>query len=403
MVDRTEISNRGVVSLADQVYAQLLDEISEGQWAPDQTVSAYALAARLGVSRTPVVEALKRLETDRLIDIVPRVGARLATTSPEATEEVFAIVTALLGLAAERAALRVDTAWLGQMDELLDAVASAAARGDAHGYARLRTEFHLHLLRAGLPAHAEAAEPLWRLMRAEARRDIGVIVTPGAVSEARAIVDALRARSPLRARAAAERQIATIAAEVRRGPTRDGGGLLADHARLEHAALLYRSTAEFIASVLPFSLGGLQRDEPVLVVSSPEKMDALGAALGTDGSKLEFRDSTQWYDDPAATLRRYREHIDKRAGSSRVRIIGEPTWSGRSDAQTDDWLRYEAVLNIALESSPASILCPYDAGTLPSRVLDASRAAHPHRCLDGQLTASPQYREFFATATTKLR
>ncbi len=392
-----EVSRRGPTSLADEVYEQLVDDISEGRWAGDGTVSAYALSRRLAVSRTPVVEALKRLEADGLIEIVPRVGAHLTRSTAEATEEVFSIVTALLSLAAERAARRVDEAWLDRIDELVDALESAAQRDDVPAYRRLSAEIYSSLIRAGLPAHALVADRLWRLVRAEARRDIGVAIRPGAVSEARAIVDALRAGSPMRARAAVERHVSSVAAEVQRTSGHHTSPPPVGNTRLEHGALLYRSESEFIATALPFALGGLQRGEPVLVVSTPEKMEALGLALGADASKLEFRDSVQWYDDPAATLRRYREYVDERAGGSRVRIIGEPTWSGRSEAETEDWLRYEGVLNVALEPSPASILCPYDARSLPPHVLNGSRAAHPLMCQSGQFAASADYRDFFGT------
>lgn len=152
-----------------------------------------------------------------------------------------------------------------------------------------------------------------------------------------------------------------------------------------------------VASALPFVLGGLQRDEPVLVVSNPENLEALGAALGVDGRRIDYRDSTQWYDDPASTLRRFRRYIDETGADSRVRIVGEPVWSGRSGAAVDDWLRYESIINDALETASASVLGPYDADELPAKIVSGALAAHPSLREAGEIRDSPHYRQFFRT------
>lgn len=382
-------------SLAEQVYRQLLEDLSEGRWPPDTTLSAYALADQLSVSRTPVVEALKRLEADGLVEILPRVGVRVTRTSHQERDELFAIATALAGLAAERAAQRTDTEWLDRLDELVDGLSAAADRGEAAEFNRCARQFHDVLIRTGLPARTSAAEQMWRSLRAQIGRDLGVGVRPGYIPELQAIADALRARSPLRARAAAARHLTSLYTDANRSRP-DPAMPNNDHGGLEHAALLYRSTAELIASASPYALAGLQRGERVLIVSTPENLEALGAALGSDGTKVDYRDSAQWYDDPASALRRYREYIDEHGASGRVRIIGEPRWSAHSAEAVEAWLRYESVINVALERAPASIACPYDADRLPARVINGAREAHPGLCESGKIARSPSYREFFS-------
>jgi GntR family transcriptional regulator, rspAB operon transcriptional repressor len=395
-----ERSSGGVsTSLADQVYGRLLDEISDGRWDVGETVSAYALARTVGVSRTPVVEALKRLESEGLIEIVPRVGARLVRSTPDAIDELVSIVSLFLGLAAERAATRVDDEWLKTMEAMVEALSAAARHDDRAEFMRLSRAVHASLFRAGLPRYAQAAEQLWRLMRAQARRHHRRIIDAGVLFALEPVVEALRAGSPQRARAAAERYVAALGAELRRSAEIGPPGRPDSSNGLEHAALLYSSKSDFLGSTLPFVLGGLERGESVLVVSRPDNLEAVASSLGAERSKLELRDSAQWYDGPASALRRYRDYIDASANGSRVRVIGEPPWSRLDDQTVEDWIRYESVINVALETSPASILCPYDAGNLPPQILGGARAAHPHLYEAGRPTESPEYTDFFTTSS----
>jgi hypothetical protein len=145
-------------------------------------------------------------------------------------------------------------------------------------------------------------------------------------------------------------------------------------------------------------LGGLQRNEPVLVVSTPQNLEALRAALDIDGRTVDYRDSTQWYDDPASTLRRYRDYIQERGANSRLRIVGEPVWSARSGVAVDDWLRYESIVNLALETARVSIMCPYDADALPPQIVSGALRTHPHVDEAGEVSDSPEYRDFFRTS-----
>lgn len=399
-VGESQKSGAAVMSRAQQVYLQLLDDISEGRWRATETVSTYALAARLGVSRTPVAEALKRLESDGLVEILPKVGCRLTISPPEASAEVFALAGSVLALAAERATHLVDDAALARMDALIDQLEAAAERHDAAEVRRVVDEMPRELLRAGLPAHAQVGEGVLRALAAELRRSTDLRLGPTAISDKRVIVDALRARSPQRARAAVQRHFADVTARALPSPPSRRPDREHDCGTLEHAAVLYRSRAEFIASVLPFVLGGLQGDEQVLVVSHIENLEALGRALGTDGTAVDYRESGQWYADPASALRSYRQYIDGRGAGTRVRIVGEPPWRDRTEVGVAGWLRYESVINVVLESAPATIVCPYDARRLPQEIVRGARAAHPSLCTVAGLTPSPDYRAFFATTAT---
>ena len=61
-----------------------------------------------------------------------------------------------------------------------------------------------------------------------------------------------------------------------------------------------------------------------------------------------------------------------------MRIVGELVWKGRSESEASSWARYESLLNNALASAPATIICPYDTRALPPEIIDFARATHPY-------------------------
>jgi len=117
-------------SLADQAYAALREGITSGRFAPGQTLTERALAGHLGVSPTPVREAISRLEHERLLE---RDGRALTVASPgvERLRELVRIEAALRGVAARIAAERATT---GEIEEIA-AVHAQAQRVKQRGRA----------------------------------------------------------------------------------------------------------------------------------------------------------------------------------------------------------------------------------------------------------------------------
>ena len=76
-------------SKADQVHAQLKEEIELGELAPGAALSELSLVERTGASRTPVREALRRLAAEGLVDLVPRQGARVSRVSLQSVRDLF--------------------------------------------------------------------------------------------------------------------------------------------------------------------------------------------------------------------------------------------------------------------------------------------------------------------------
>jgi DNA-binding GntR family transcriptional regulator len=81
--------NPAVPSKADQVHAQLKEEIELGELAPGTALSELWLVERTGASRTPVREALRRLAAEGLVDLAPRQGARVSRVSAQSVRDLF--------------------------------------------------------------------------------------------------------------------------------------------------------------------------------------------------------------------------------------------------------------------------------------------------------------------------
>jgi DNA-binding GntR family transcriptional regulator len=111
-------------TLADQSYESLREAISDGRLAPGEILTDRGLAASLAVSPTPVREALRRLEQDRLIERPGPRTAKVAKFSKEALAEIGMVDDALKSVAARLAAAKIDDAGL----EALTAVLEAADR-----------------------------------------------------------------------------------------------------------------------------------------------------------------------------------------------------------------------------------------------------------------------------------
>jgi len=85
-------------SLPEQIAAQLSARIVSGHYAPGQRVMEQAIAAEFSVSRGPVREALRLLERDGLVTILPRRGAQVTSLTTEEVREIFDIRAVLNGL-----------------------------------------------------------------------------------------------------------------------------------------------------------------------------------------------------------------------------------------------------------------------------------------------------------------
>lgn len=134
-------------SLADAAYEQIRRRILDNQWPPGHRALEQEVALALGMSRTPVREALARLSSEGLVEVIPRHGMRVLPVSPNDMREIYEILTALECMAAELLARRKPSS--AELQPLVDATKAmdkALKADDLDAWAAADERFHAHLI-----------------------------------------------------------------------------------------------------------------------------------------------------------------------------------------------------------------------------------------------------------------
>ncbi|MEX2562663.1 MAG: GntR family transcriptional regulator [Nitriliruptoraceae bacterium] len=144
----------------DGAYKAIREAILAGDLVPGSRLPEVELSSRIGVSRTPVREALRRLAAEGMVDFLPNRGAHVASWTESQLEEIFELRGLLEGHAASRSATRISAEELAQLSRLADAMeATAEERSDSASFeiAQLNNEFHQLILGASGSRHLETA------------------------------------------------------------------------------------------------------------------------------------------------------------------------------------------------------------------------------------------------------
>jgi len=142
-------------SLADRAYAALLDAIVGGQLEPGRRLRDIELAEQLGVSRTPVREALRRLEDEGLVETERNASTRVAPVRPDRIADAFPVVASLHGLATRLGVPALSKADLSRMEQYDGERTAALRRGDVLAAIAADDRFHGVLLTASRNAEVE--------------------------------------------------------------------------------------------------------------------------------------------------------------------------------------------------------------------------------------------------------
>jgi DNA-binding GntR family transcriptional regulator len=143
------------------VRDELRARITDGSLAPGQRLIETALAQEFNVSRIPVREALRSLESEGLVTMVPRRGIVVTELTREDVEHVYDVRAVLEPLAFRLAAQRGTAAEKAELKDLVEQSATSATEGDHEETVRLNFLFHQAVTRmAGNPFLASSLEPL---------------------------------------------------------------------------------------------------------------------------------------------------------------------------------------------------------------------------------------------------
>ncbi len=141
----------GFVTSAHKAYDEIRLRILDGRLAPLTRLREELLASEIGVSRTPVREALRRLAADGFVRIVPNQGASVLDWSAESMADLIEVRSELAAMAARKAAGRIsgdDLELLRSLNAQLAEVASSRRKDFLDQAARLNIAFHRVVFRA---------------------------------------------------------------------------------------------------------------------------------------------------------------------------------------------------------------------------------------------------------------
>jgi DNA-binding GntR family transcriptional regulator len=177
----------------DQILPHLRRDIVENRWKSGERLSEPLLCKQFGVSRTPLRVALKTLEAEGLIRLVPHVGA--VVTDPAASEiaETMEILIGLEQLAAIRVAQSKRQEVLHDIKRIYEDMRVAGRRGDASRYYALNNDFHLCIVRGtGNRSLVDLHEKvMWHVHRERHRANVVESVSVESAESHHDIVDAI--------------------------------------------------------------------------------------------------------------------------------------------------------------------------------------------------------------------
>ena len=184
-----------------QVYELLRGRIETVELKPGESINERRLSEWLGVSRTPIREAIRRLAGDGLIEIVPNVGTSVALVDPKRVYEFCQIRVSLEAAAAAEATRHFTPALGKQLEQLIEEQDETITSGDLVRNINVDSEFHRLIQRAS--GFSTMGEILQRVMGEIIRARHLSIKLPGRlrepIDEHKAIVAGMRSGDPVKA------------------------------------------------------------------------------------------------------------------------------------------------------------------------------------------------------------
>ena len=151
-----------MISIADQVFEELEKDILSGVYERDEILTEIKLSEQLGVSRTPIREALRRLEQEHIIEPTSK-GSRVIGISREDIADICEIRLRLEGLAARWAAERADEEGIRTLKETLDLQEFYTQKQDPDSIKNADSSFHQTIYAlCGSHSMQDTLEPLHR-------------------------------------------------------------------------------------------------------------------------------------------------------------------------------------------------------------------------------------------------
>lgn len=176
------------------VHNYLKENILMGELSMGESLNISQIAKELKVSTIPVREAIQRLESEGLVDIIPHKGAFVRTFDPEKVKEIFSIRAVLEGLAAKMAVTNLDDEKISYLKKMTEEMNQCALEEDEEQFGILNKEFHRFIYEHSSPMLFDMIFNLWTGNWSKAI----FVFKPGrmreAVAEHQEIIDAIEAK-----------------------------------------------------------------------------------------------------------------------------------------------------------------------------------------------------------------
>jgi len=136
------------LTLRESIVEFIKDAVVSGSLKPGERVPEQEIAANFGISRTPVREAFRQLETEGFISLIPRKGAVVSPITDKDVVEFYAIKSLLEGYAARTACAALTPGDIKSLEDFNGEMKKCAAKDDVKGFFRLDNQFHDTFLEA---------------------------------------------------------------------------------------------------------------------------------------------------------------------------------------------------------------------------------------------------------------
>jgi DNA-binding GntR family transcriptional regulator len=184
------------LNLSEQIANRLRDMIIQNELVPGERIREREICKQLQVSRTPLREALQKLATEGLIDLVPNCGAVISAPQEEEVADMLQVLGALESFAGEKACELASEDELSEIKALHYEMLAAFARGDRLSYFKLNQKIHRSIVVASrsetlLSMHTRLNAKLYRIRYISNLRNE---LWGSAVEEHEQLMNALEAR-----------------------------------------------------------------------------------------------------------------------------------------------------------------------------------------------------------------
>lgn len=185
------------LTLREKILETIRDAIMSGALKPGEKVAEPELAERFGISRTPIREAFRQLESEGYLTVIPRKGAVVTSFSQQDVEEFYAIKSILEGYAARRACEKLTDREMDRLETINAKLKLMAEEGDVSHFFKVHNDFHDLFIKAA--DNEKLTELINSLVSRFKRLRVASLSLPGrmaiSVQEHEKIIEAFRKRN----------------------------------------------------------------------------------------------------------------------------------------------------------------------------------------------------------------